>query len=234
MGAARTVAESLLTRLRSRWRAGDPVSIEHLLAGAEPSADDLLDLIYAEVLLRRAAGEEPTADEYAARFPACRGRRPRPVRGGRRLPRSADRWPRCPPGPIRRWRARTAPAGYELLEEVGRGGMGVVYKARQRRLDRVVALKMIRPGSTPTRPSATRFRDRGRGRRPAAAPEHRPDLRGRRGRRAAVPRAGVRRGRDPGRASDGRPLAPRPAAELVAALARAVQHAHDAGSSTAT
>src|SRR5262249_50812715 len=119
--------------------------------------------------------------------------------------------------------------GYEVLSELGRGGMGVVFKARQVGLDRLVALKMILAGELAGGVERKRLQAEARA---AAALQH-PNI-------VQVYEVGEREGNpffsleliDGGSLAerlDGTPLSAREAATLVETLARAVQHAHQNG-----
>ncbi|QEH38503.1 Serine/threonine-protein kinase PrkC [Aquisphaera giovannonii] len=119
--------------------------------------------------------------------------------------------------------------GYELLGEIGRGGMGVVYLARQRSLDRVVALKRILVGANASPAHVQRFRREGltlaRLRHPNVVQVF--DV----GEHDGLPYIALEyvRGSSLDRRLTGGPLAPATGAALVAALARAVASAHELG-----
>jgi serine/threonine protein kinase len=118
---------------------------------------------------------------------------------------------------------------FELLGEIGRGGMGVVYKALESALGRTVALKMLLPGALPEQTDLIRFQTEAA----ATARLSHPNI-------VKVHRVGVLEGRHfysmdyidgpslAQRLAEGT-MPSRQAARYVAAVARAIDHAHQAG-----
>ena len=118
---------------------------------------------------------------------------------------------------------------YELLEEIGRGSQGVVYRARQKSLNRVVALKVIALGHWATEPHVKRFRREAE----AAARLNRPGI-------VPIYEVGERDGAcyfSMGLIEGGQldailerePMPIRSAVELIVKLAHTVQYAHEHG-----
>jgi serine/threonine protein kinase/Tfp pilus assembly protein PilF len=118
---------------------------------------------------------------------------------------------------------------YELLEELGRGGQAVVYRARQKSLNRIVALKVIRSGQWTTTSHLKRFQLEAE----AAARLDNPNI-------VPIYEVGEHNGccyfsmklvegGQLDEISKHEPMPTRRAAELIAKLARAVHYAHERG-----
>ena len=124
---------------------------------------------------------------------------------------------------------RPCVAGYDVIEVLGEGGMGIVYKAHQVRLDRFVALKMIRAGPAPAIRISPGLTPR-RGRSPQSSMRTSCGF-SRSASTTACPTARSNTSR--AAASPGRSTAsPSPvdeAASIVATLARAMEVAHNRG-----
>ncbi len=229
--------------------------LEHFLGAADglDLAVLLEELLAVELAYRRTAGERPDPVEYHVRFPALGaainaafGRPGQP--GGVACPSAPVTPPlqehfqdsadldtipsRAAPGPLlaANQTAKRFPllTGYEVLGELGQGGMGIVYQAIQRRANRIVALKMIKPG-VETDDFLCRFKTEAE----ASARLAHPNI-------VQVFEVGEHDGRpffslefcsggSLHHKLNGTPLPPGETALLVETLARAVQAAHDKG-----
>jgi WD40 repeat protein/tRNA A-37 threonylcarbamoyl transferase component Bud32 len=249
-----SLAALVREEMRLRWAKGERVWAEEFLARHPRLAGDpelMLDLVYAEFVLREQAGESPDPAEYLARFPAHADALRRQLDLHRALHAAGSLAP-APDEPTvhqpgtPRTRDGTVPdtrgeeeerggvgpvsvPGYEVLGVLGKGGMGVVYKARHRALGRVVALKMVLHAEYAGPEERRRFRAEAE----AVARLQHPGV-------VQVFEVGEHNGLPylaleycPGgslaQELTGTPWQPGPAAVLVEALAQAVQAAHAAG-----
>jgi WD40 repeat protein len=218
LSAARQVDEAC-NAFELAWQAGQRPRIEDVLGDRpEPERTALLhELIALELEYRRRAGEQPVPDEYRARFPDLAGSLgPTFIDAG--MPSALSGPSGLPSVP-----------GYQVLRELGRGGMAVVWWAWQPRLSRPVALKMILAGAHAGPQELARFQTEAeavaRLQHPGVVQIH--DV----GRHEGLPYLALEYVDGPSLARElsGTPLPWRRAAQLAETLARTVHHVHRQG-----
>src|SRR5580704_4672979 len=137
--SANDLLEASLVEQRRDWLTGRRVSAaEHLRVKPTLRSDPACaaELIYHEFLLRREVGESPEWDHYLQQFPQFTEQL--------KALRLADELTGDPIATPDQEGSRIG--DYEILEQIGSGGIGVVYRAIQKPLGRTVAVKLLRGG----------------------------------------------------------------------------------------
>jgi WD40 repeat protein/serine/threonine protein kinase len=219
-------------RFEAAWKSGQRPVLADFLAEVPADAQAVLlrELIHLDVCYRRARGEQPRADEYPGHGTTLNLNRsdvPKGQTAKDNGQQEASSFDLCPPVLMQ----GSVFGDYEILGEIGHGGMGVVYRARQIHLRRIVALKMIFRGVHAGTAERSRFQSEAE----AVAQLQHPNI-------VQIHEVGNANGLPyfsleyveggslaEQRKQAGTPQAPRQAAALVEAVARAVYHAHQHG-----